>query len=206
VILRCSAVRPSAVPPVASYPVSSGGGEGGKKTREERQRAAVRASGVVSVSPRVSAAVDPHTHTHTRTFGALPGGLLPEGLPAGGLPVGGLPFCTREKDSGEARMRGGGGERLKSVCASIPASFHAHTHLLRRAAWRRSRWWRTRWRRSRFTLQVSGRGRRRERGRRDSKHAVSLRVRFIVCACVCVPAVFASEHATHLRRRLSRRR
>ena len=194
-------------PPDGFLPCKFGGWGRGKEN--ERGKTACSSSCErcgVSESARQRRRRSTHTHTHTRTFGALPGGLLPEGLPAGGLPVGGLPFCTREKDSGEARMRGGGGERLKSVCASIPASFHAHTHLLRRAAWRRSRWWRTRWRRSRFTLQVSGRGRRRERGRRDSKHAVSLRVRFIVCACVCVPAVFASEHATHLRRRLSRRR
>ena len=52
-------------PPGGFLPCRFGGWGRGKekKTREERQRAAVRASGVVSVSPRVSAAVD-HTHTH----------------------------------------------------------------------------------------------------------------------------------------------
>ena len=97
-------------PPDGFLPCRFGGGEGGKKTSEERQRAAVCVCERCSVGECVLHA--PSFHTHTHTFDALPGG-----LPPGGLPAGGLPFCTREKESGEACARMSG-ECESEMCAS----------------------------------------------------------------------------------------
>ena len=98
-------------PPDGFLPCRFGGGEGGKKTSEERdsEQQYVCVSGVASVSACFMRRRSTH---NTHTFDALPGG-----LPPGGLPAGGLPFCTREKESGEACARMSG-ECESEMCAS----------------------------------------------------------------------------------------